>query len=192
MMKISEKQNDFHSNWDLRKKRESRISWLWLSSSDKAPQGMHNTCRFMYTTMQMHNALEFKYPAIEIHNTHKFKYPAIQTRSTYQFKSVENIYYQVPVYKNRGGCCYSHYLHRWWVGCGKPTKGNSPTRGNIVVLTRVPIPTVVGPRGKSTPCVRLGCVGTGGAFHMQICLMSISEVVWSRNGEVNSSGTSCH
>lgn len=117
---------------------------------------MHNTCRFMYTTIQMHNALEFKYPAIEIHNTCKFKYRAIQTRSTCQFKSVENIYYQVPVYKNRGGCCYSYYLHRWWVGCGKPTKGSSPTSGNIVVLTRVPIPTVVGPkRGKSTPCVRL-------------------------------------
>lgn len=106
----------------------------------------------------------------------------IPSNSNTQHKNVERIYYQVPVYKNRGGCCYSHYLHRWWVGCGKPTKGSAPTSGNIVVLTRVPIPTVVGPERKEHSLCQTCSVGTGGALHMQFCSVSISEMLWSRMG----------
>lgn len=118
MMKFSEKQNDFHSSWDVKKKMEPAESsgygyllvakhhWEYTIHADSYMQQFK-------CTIQMHGTLEFKDPAIQIHNTCKFKYQAIQIHSTYRFKTGENIYYQVPVYKNRGGCCDSHYPHRW-------------------------------------------------------------------------------
>lgn len=125
--------------------------------------------QFKFTTSLNSNTLQFKCTIHANSNIQQFKYTA------YKFKSVENIYYQVPVYKNRGGCCYSHYLHRWWVGCCKPMKGSSPISGNIVVLTQGPhTHSCWLQRKESTACVRLAVWGTGGGFYMQFCLIYIS------------------
>ena len=80
--------------------------------------------------------------------------PFWKIHSACKFENGEDIYYQILVYKNRGSCCYSYHLHRWWVGRCKAMKETSAHTWEERSLRGLSSPTVCRLQRESWPSLR--------------------------------------